>query len=530
MSAALLQAAQAALSRRDFAAAKQAAEQVLRDRPSDAGANQILGLVALEQGDVSLARTYLQRADKAAPGQPHILNALGIALRRAGDVAEARRVFARAGERGLIDGWRNLGNLEALAGEPAAAAKAYERGLVLNGNDAASHAGLAQACELLHQLEKARTHAEAALQIDANNEVAALALASIVLREGKLDAAEQFASGVARRSRSATNQSLAWGVIGDALDKKGEAQAAFAAFAEANRLLLAIHSAHLSETHLPYHPDGVERMAAFVRDVDVSGWRASVSDSSPVFLVGFPRSGTTLLEQVLSAHSGLVCIEEREHLAFAAGEVTADPSRLALLSDEQIGAIRDAYWKRVKAEVGVRGRVVVDKLPLNIIFLPLIRRVFPDSKILFALRDPRDVVLSCFQQRFGMNAAMVQFLELNSAAAYYDKVMSLGLLCRERLGLNVREVRYEDVVVDLGQVARSVTSFLGLPFEEAMLSPSETALKRNINTPSARQVVEPIYTRSVARWKKYEGELAPVLPGLSDWAERLGYSAVGSRQ
>ena len=161
---------------------------------------------------------------------------------------------------------------------------------------------------------------------------------------------------------------------------------------------------------------------------------------------------------------------------------------------------------------------------MNVIFLPLIRRVFPDSKILFALRDPRDVVLSCFQQRFGMNAAMVQFLELNSAAAYYDKVMSLGLICRERLGLSVFEVRYEDVVADLEKVARGVTSFLELPFESSMLSPAEAALQRNINTPSVRQVVQPIYNRSVARWKKYEAQLAPVLPLLSDWAERLNYA------
>jgi len=92
------------------------------------------------------------------------------------------------------------------------------------------------------------------------------------------------------------------------------------------------------------------------------------------------------------------------------------------------------------------------------------------------------------------------------------------------LGLDVLEVRYEDVVADLESVARSVTSFLDLPFEEAMLSPAEVALKRKINTPSARQVVQPIYSRSVGRWKNYARELAPVLPGLSDWAERLGYA------
>lgn len=523
MSAALLQAAQAALNRRDFAAAQQAAEHVLRDRPGDPGGNQIMGLVALEQGDVVAAKNFLQRADKAAPGQPHILNALGIAHRRLGEIAEARRVFRRAAERGLAEAWRNLGNLEAFAGDAKATAQAYEAALKLNIDDPAAHAGLAQAFELMHDLTRARHHAEAALKLDPTNEVATLTLANVLLRTGSLAESEAAANAVARRSRSATNQSLAWGIIGDARDRNGDAAEAFAAFTEANRLLLSLYGAHLTESHLPYHPDGVDRMASFVAATDFADWSAPAG-AAPVFLVGFPRSGTTLLEQVLSAHPRLVCIEEREHLALAAQSLAGDPSQLASLSDAEIVAIRERYWQRVGAEVDVGGRIVVDKLPLNIIFLPLIRRVFPDAKILLALRDPRDVVLSCYQQRFGMNAAMVQFLQLETAAAYYDKVFHLGLLCREKLGLAMHEVRYEAVVADLEKVAREITAFLNLAFEPAMLTPDETAKMRNINTPSGRQVVEPIYKRSVARWKRYEAQLAPVLPTLNAWAARLGYA------
>jgi Tfp pilus assembly protein PilF len=520
-----LQAAQAALARRDFAGARQAAEAVLRERPSDAGANQVVGIVALELGELELAKQHLRRADASAPGQPHILNALGVASRRSGETAEARRFFTRAGERGLIDGWRNLGNLESLEGDARATARAYEKALKLNADDAASHAGLAQALEILHDLAGARSHAEAALRLEANNEIAALALAQVLVREKQFAEAEAFAARVTQSGVSKTNQALAWGVIGDARDKAGDAAGAFAAFTASNRILLDMHGAHLSASHLPYHPDGVERMRAFVEGADFSAWGSpeNLNLPAPVFLVGFPRSGTTLLEQVLSAHSHLVCIEEREHLALAAQDAASDPAKLPSLTEDEVGVIRAEYWKRVRAEANVGKRVVVDKLPLNIIFLPLIRRVFPDAKILFALRDPRDVVLSCFQQRFGMNAAMVQFLELNAAADYYDKVMGLGLLCRERLGLQIHEVRYEDVVADLEQVAREVTAFLGLEFEPAMLAFRAAALKRNINTPSARQVVEPIYTRSVARWRRYETELAPVLPRLAGWAERLGY-------
>ncbi|MCC6788433.1 MAG: tetratricopeptide repeat protein, partial [Hyphomonadaceae bacterium] len=176
MSAELLRAAQAALSRRDFAGARRAAEQVLLDRPNDPGANQVLGLVAIEQGDPAGALTFLRRADSAAPGQMHILNALGVALRRTGAIAEARSIFTRAGDLGLIDAWRNLGILEANAGDANAACIAYSNALAINGDDAPSHAGLSQAYELTHQLDLAREHARKAVERDPNNEVAALTL------------------------------------------------------------------------------------------------------------------------------------------------------------------------------------------------------------------------------------------------------------------------------------------------------------------------------------------------------------------
>jgi Tfp pilus assembly protein PilF len=519
-----LQAAQAAFSRRDFAAAQQAAESVLRERPSDPGANQLLGLIALERNDAATALTYLRRSDKAAPGQPHTLNALGVALRMSGELAEARRAYTRAGERGSADAWRNLGSLES-SSDPTASARAYEKALKLNDSDVAAHAGLAQALELMHDLSNARSHAERALALDSGNEIAALTLAQVALRERKFDEGEAYAGRVAQHGKSLTNRALAWGVIGDARDKSGDAANAFAAFTEGNRILLQLHGALLRQSHLPYHPDGVDRTTAFIERTDVATWSKPerAADPAPVFLVGFPRSGTTLLEQVLSAHSRLVCIEEREHLALAAQGVAADPDKLATLSDSELYAIRAEYWRRVNAETRIAGRIVVDKLPLNIVFLPLIRRTFPEAKIVFAMRDPRDVVLSCYQQRFGMNAAMVQFLDLQTAASYYDRVMRLGVLCRERLGLDIHETRYEDVVADLESVARDVTAFLGLEFEPSMLAFREAATKRNINTPSGRQVVEPIYNRSVARWKRYETQLAPVLPTLNAWAQRFGY-------
>jgi hypothetical protein len=186
---------------------------------------------------------------------------------------------------------------------------------------------------------------------------------------------------------------------------------------------------------------------------------------------------------------------------------------------------RRRYWENATAALKepLAGRVLVDKLPLNLVLLPAIARIFPDAKIIVALRDPRDAVLSAFQQRFGMNPAMAQMLELGSAARYYDAAMTLLERCREKLPLDMHQVRYEDVVADLEGAARGLAAFLDLPFEPAMLEFSATARRRDIATPSARQVVQPLYARSVGRWRAYAYHLSPVLPLLAPWAERFGY-------
>jgi tetratricopeptide (TPR) repeat protein len=526
----LAQAAMQAFNRGARAVAADLARQLLLRRPDDPRARQVLGVIALDAGDHAAARAHLEAVASAWPERPVIANLLGVALSRLGDAAGARAAFTRAGELGFVDGWRNLASLEADAGDGAASIAAYQRALALAPGEAATHALLAHAFERRHDLAQAKAHAAAAIAADADNAIARVALARALLREKDYAGAEAAAAPVAQSPRASRNdRAVAWGVIGDARDQNGQAHAAFQAFAAANRLVLEQHRGLLGAAHELYHPDGVRRMTRLAAEADVSAWRApSPPDAPPpVFLVGFPRSGTTLLDQILSSHSRIVCLEEKEHFSNALREAITTREKLAAigaLSEAEIATIRSGYWRRVRAEESPpRGGLVVDKLPLNIVVLPLIKRVFPEAKIIFALRDPRDAVLSCYQQRFGMNAAMAQFLQLETAAAYYDVVMTLFELCRERLGLDLHQVRYEDVVADLESAARGLAAFLGLPFEEAMLRFRETALRREISTPSARQVIQPLYSRSIGRWRRYAEDLAPVLPQLDRWAARFGY-------
>lgn len=512
------------------ARAEELARAALAEHPDDPNALQVLGAACLRDGRVGEAVQHLRAADSATPGNAVILNTLGVALRRAGHIEDARRAYRRAGELGSADAHRNLGSLELAEGNIDAAIAAFQTALALEPNAPATHAGLAQLCEMRHDLAHARQHAEEALRLDPKNEVARLALGRVLLRERDWPGVEALLTPLGRDpSASPTNRALAIGLVGEALDRQGRAADAFEAFTASNLLLRQLYASELQATHSPFHPESVERMIRFLQQEKVGAWEHPPADrqQAPVFLVGFPRSGTTLLDQILSSHSRIVCLEEKEIFAPIAADLLADDVLIGwrTLPDSTIRARRQLYWQKAEtaAHAPLDGRILVDKLPLNLVLLPAIARIFPDARIIVALRDPRDVVLSCYQQRFGMNAAMAQMLELGDTVRYYDAAMRLWELCKTKLPLRFHLVRYEDVVGDIERVARALAGFLDLAFEPAMLDYAATARRRDINTPSARQVIEPLYTRSIGRWRAYAPQLAPALPALGRWAARLGY-------
>jgi hypothetical protein len=188
-------------------------------------------------------------------------------------------------------------------------------------------------------------------------------------------------------------------------------------------------------------------------------------------------------------------------------------------------AARDAYWRRVgEAGVSPSAPVFVDKMPLNTVLLCLIAKLFPRAKILFALRDPRDVVLSCFRRRFVMTAQMYELITLESAAKYYDAVMRLAQCYRENLGLDIHDLRYEAMVADMETEMRAVCAFMGIEWDEAMRDFAGRARKRGIDTPSAAQVSRGLYTQGAGQWQRYAAQLAPVMPLLDPWRARYGYT------
>jgi hypothetical protein len=162
-------------------------------------------------------------------------------------------------------------------------------------------------------------------------------------------------------------------------------------------------------------------------------------------------------------------------------------------------------------------------MPFYCVFLPLVAKLFPRAKIIFALRDPRDVVLSCFRRRFVMTEQIYELTTLESTAGHYDAVMSLCDLYREKLGLNFYDVRHENLVADMEGETRRLCESLGIVWNAGMARVSETAQRRPINTPSGPQLAHGLSSKGVGQWRRYGEYLAPVLPKLAPWVDRFGY-------
>jgi tetratricopeptide (TPR) repeat protein len=436
-----------------------------------------LAVALAEAGHAEAADAAFAEAARLTPDRPQALLALGRAFSGLGRYEEAEAAYRRAP--GVADSWFERGQL-------------LERGNRLDRLSA-----------LIAEAEQAgfRLPYLDALALD---------------REGR----HGEALAQAKKMPTADDPLRRALLIGRLADKAGDAAGAFAAYTEMNRIAAAAFpGAHAAAGAYRSH---VAALVEMLTPAYVAGWAPIPAGErpAPVFLVGFPRSGTTLLDTLLMGHPDLHVLEEVPLLERSAAAL-GDFSRLPELDAAETGHLRDLYF----AALGpVPDKIVVDKLPLNLLGAPLIHRLFPEAKFIFAARHPCDVVLSCFMQDFDINPAMANFLDLEDAARLYDLVLAFWHRACALLPLDVHVLRYEALVADKEGQLRALVAFLGLPWNDKVLDNQGNARERGlISTPSYAQVAEPVYARASGRWQRYRDQLAGVLPILAPWAEKMGY-------
>jgi len=497
---------------------------------------QLVAIQLKNEGRFEDAILELQPALEAEPHSVALLLVMGFCLIELDRRQEAAKIFEVAlrldpnsAEASFGYGWaaERLGSLEV-------AESSYRRAVALNPDHADALAGLAGTCARRRDWASAQVYAEKAAALDPLQSDALTNLARIEIGQGRFDAAERRLQAVIAlphlKPLARANARL---LLGDTLDGAGRYRKAFAAYAKGKADLRERH-AHVFEA-----PEGnsateaIKAMLAEFNEIPSAGWTSHSLLTSKrdervhAFLMGFPRSGTTLLENVLHTHPDIATLDERPLLQEAARDFLTgygDVTRLADVVGDLLEPYRDSYWKRV-AEFGVdpAGKVFVDKNPLNTNRLPLIAKLFPAAKIIFALRDPRDVVLSCFRRSFNMNASMYEFNSIEGAAGYYAAVMQAGQTYLDALPLQTHVIRYEDLVTDFEGQSRALCGFLDVEWTDKLKDFGETARNRSIATPSSTQVGRGLYSEGAGQWRNYEFALKPVLPILQPWIERFGY-------
>jgi tetratricopeptide (TPR) repeat protein len=498
----------------------------------------LLNVAALrleQQGNLLEAVRLLERAVHLAPSDMGSRNALGLCLLRLERPREALEQFETIlkATPGVPYAQTSRGNALLALGEISAAEASFRSAIETDPAQSVALAGLAHIASSRGAHSEAREWAEKALERVPGLPGAVMSLAAADLHQRRAAEAESRLRRLVDDARlSDLERAHATGLLGDALDAQSRPVEAFAAYDACNQTLQRLYAGRYggdagalvyARSLLGYF----ERAAPDVWKVrpamgpDFSGARGLV------FLLGFPRSGTTLLEVILEGHPSVVSLEEQELLVDSLQQFMQHPEDLDGLrraSPAMLEAARTAYWRRVaQGGANVAGKVFVDKYPLNTLKLPLIARLFPDAKILVACRDPRDIVLSCFRHRFSMSAPIYELLSIQGAARYYDAVMQLLIRFGGALKLDTCLVRHEDLVTEFVREMKRICAFLGVDWDPAMGDFALRTRNRAVLTPSTAQLVRGLNTEGVGQWRRYEAQLAPVLPLLKPWIERFFY-------
>jgi hypothetical protein len=324
-----------------------------------------------------------------------------------------------------------------------------------------------------------------------------------------------------------------WFELGNALDRSDDIAGAMKAFEAGNAL--AARSVRRQDIDPAAFDRTLDRLLAWTRG-GAPGHAAAGDDPADdgglglCFLVGMPRSGTTLLDTMLAAHPDVASIEELPTLEPVIDELQrlpgGYPDALASIDARTVHRLRKRYRVAVAGHLGDRRPgLLVDKLPLRCLHVGLIHRLFPRARVLFALRHPGDVVLSNFMQQYAPNEAFVHFDTLADSARMYARVLELWQASLAAFPLRHDYVRYESLIASPADELGRVCDFLGLTFDPAMIDDdARQATRERVRTNSYQQVAEPIYQRASGRWQRYRPYLEPVIEQLQPHAKRLGYS------
>ena len=510
--------------------------------PPPADPNSVAGLVdeaadafSLKEFDRSLE--CLKRAHRLAPYEPRILLALGRYYGLRCEYENSQSFFEKAFQ---ATGQKTetiviAGEHAALYGRHDLARSYFDRALKQSVDLPDALVPMAEIHERHQQNQAALELVERALRKTPGHAKSLLTRARLYRQAKQFDDAEKtLLSFVNRPDAPPETAARGWNELGMIYDRLGRYEEAAQAF-ERCKEKVRPQAVKAQATQLQFQRHLALAAQKLTAD-DLHAWRAFGPQLPPsrriALLCGHPRSGTTLLEQVLDAHPDMVSSEEtmifynETHSTVGKGSQPDQiVDNLRASSPAALQQAREKYFSFTEKFFGkpIAGRLLIDKNPSYTAIIPGFARVFPESKYLVALRDPRDVVLSCYMQYLPVNPVSSSYLSIADAVTEYASLMGFWLALRDKMAAPWLEVRYEDMVDDLSAVARRTLEFLEMPWDERVLAFNEHAKCKIVRSPTYADVGKPIYKTSQGRWRHYQKLFEPHLATLEPFAKAFGY-------
>lgn len=502
-----------------------------------------MGLMAARARNGAAAAQWFEKAVQQNPADGQARAWLGQSLCSIGQRLQGVAHLQQAGDM-LLAAARQTGNATPVIevanqllhwGEVAAAVDLLEGSVELAPGHAGSWQMLAAGYAQLNRKDEALAAAGAALELEPGNVMLKVFLGSLEADAGRNRKAKAHLQEVLADAPGPREAFRAHKELARIHDRLREFDQVFGHLHAAGELAATVPEYAQQDRNFIPGMIALNRQG-FTREV-MARWQGAQFPAdlpAPVFVVGFLRSGTTLTQEVLDAHPKVLVADEVDFVYRVKRELHAlvksdakTPEKLAGLDWEGLLHLRRFYWDQVRARFGseLDGRLFVDKFTMNTLDLGLISTIFPDAKVLFLMRDPRDVCLSCLLQLMVPTNLTVQVLTWAGTADFYGQAMDWWLQIRDQLSLDWRELRYEDIVADFEPTFRRVFAFMGLEWDDGVTRFHEKAAAKFVASPSRSQVAQPLYASSVARWRHYGPDVAQVAERLAPYVKAFGYPA-----
>jgi tetratricopeptide (TPR) repeat protein len=552
------------LAKKNFSLAEDNLKKILDIDENNLKALFILGSVFIQTEQLDSAIDYLNKVNNIDPNIANVHNNLGIVYIKLKKFQDAKKFFNKTLEinPSHLDAYNSLGIVYAELGDLNQALFNVKKVLELNSNFVSAHNNLGLIYKKFEHFNEAETSFKKAIEIDFKFIESHYNLMELYEKGNQNDKLESIVNNFEKLFKANSITSLYRGhilykkdlfleaikslesfsienninlevdrinLLGKSYDKIGNINDAFLSFEKANLLNTNLKIEGINKNNFL---NEIKIRINYFKNIKIVEKlpKQSQNYQDPVFMIGFPRSGTTLLDTILRSHPMIEVIEEKSSVKKIVNSLNKLTNNIFEgfnnIKDVNIKEIRKNYFEDLLSYIDHHDKdfIYIDKLPLNIVYIAEILKIFPHAKFIISLRHPCDCILSCYMQNFKLNDSMSNFLNLKDTAVTYDLIMNLLKIYKSKFNFNFYEIKYENLISKFDNEIKNLLGFLELPWNDSVLEYQKTASERErIFTPSYDQVIKPLYLKSAGRWKKYENKLSNVYPILEPWIKEFKY-------